>query len=465
MRFTIAKKTPRIKVLSGLGMEVTKVDDEGAIVAMSNPVYGKYRGQAVSNVLVNAESITQLASQIAGYEAVRKRQRPDLLARKVESKKIFQAKEKVLAEYTDRLGQRSQSKRYKETYAELNRWQYKEEFEENPEKLRDDILYKIAENFGEVTEQDNLLEYALATNAIDREHLEVEIAQTQKMITYYGEPEKYRLDLGFANTEKLRWEQKLKTLETNLKSNALLKEQLQQAQIELKKIHRQEIRDGYNLIPKAAAIAAQLGDDSGNTAISLAIAYRDEILTIQNPLDIFEIFIKRQEQKREKFRPYIDSMIALFGYDMSSANPSRSREELSGVRDSLYRVEICGQVYDSVGSIYTGIQHLFPDVQDPLAHKTQVDATRSLVQMTQGAFPSMQQMMNFLALLCPRCKTDLDIAIYTLNQTIELVRDLPEKFFKDDQSQGQFLKTAQKKLDDYILQEEELAGLAYLEGK
>ncbi|MDE6576323.1 MAG: hypothetical protein K2L24_02905 [Opitutales bacterium] len=446
-------------------MEVTKIGEEGHTVTMGPPVHGKYRGQAVSNILVNTESITQLASQIAGYEAVRQRQRPDLLARKVESKKIFRAKEKVLAEYTERLGQRSQSKRYKETYAELNRWQYKEEFEENPEKLRDDILYKVAGNFGEVTEQDNLLEYAIATNEIDREHLEGAVVQTKNMIAYYSAPEKYRLDLGFANTESLRWEKKLQTLETNLKSNTLLKEQLQQAQIELRKIHRQEIRDGYNLIPKAAAIAMQFGDDSGDTAISLAIAYRDEILTIKNPLDVFEIFIKRQEQKRERFRPYIDSMIALFGYDMSSANPSRSREELSGVRNSLYRVEICGQVYDSVGDVYAGIQHLFPEVQEPLAHKTQVDATRSLVQMTQGAFPSIQQMTNFLILLCARCKTDLDIAIYTLNQTIELVRDLPEKFFKDDQSQGQFLKTAQKKLDEYILQEEEMAGAAYLEGK
>ncbi|UPA28776.1 MAG: hypothetical protein LW808_001780 [Verrucomicrobiota bacterium] len=446
-------------------MEVTKIGGEGRTVTMGPPVYGKYRGQAVSNVLVNTESITQLASQIAGYEAVRQRQRPDLLARKVESKKIFRAKEKVLAEYTERLGQRSQSKRYKETYAEFNRWQYKEEFEENPEKLRDEILYKVAGNFGEVTEQDNLLEYAIATNEIDREHLEGAVVQTKNMIAYYNAPEKYRLDLGFANTERLRWEKKLQTLETNLKSNTLLKEQLQQAQVELRKIHRQEIRDGYNLIPKAAAIAMQFGDDSGDTAISLAIAYRDEILTIKNPLDVFEIFIKRQEQKRERFRPYIDSMIALFGYDMSSANPSRSREELSGVRDSLYRVEICGQVYDSVGDVYAGIQHLFPEVQEPLAHKTQVDATRSLVQMTQGAFPSIQQMTNFLILLCARCKTDLDIAIYTLNQTIELVRDLPEKFFKDDQSQGQFLKTAQKKLDEYILQEEEMAGAAYLEGK
>ena len=49
----------------------------------------------------------------------------------------------------------------------FNRWKYNEEFEENPEKLPADILYKVSGNFGEVTEQDNLLEYTITTNEIE----------------------------------------------------------------------------------------------------------------------------------------------------------------------------------------------------------------------------------------------------------------------------------------------------------
>ncbi|MDR1366765.1 MAG: hypothetical protein LBJ13_02550 [Puniceicoccales bacterium] len=94
--------------------------------------------------------------------------------------------------------------------------------------------------------------------------------------------------------------------------------------------------------------------------------------------------------------------------------------------------------------------------------KEQLTATRELVKLTQDAFTSSQQLMNLLDLFYPKATATLEIAIYTLNQTIELIRNLPEKFFKDDQSQAQFLVTAQKKLDELILQEEEFAGEAFL---
>jgi hypothetical protein len=44
---------------------------------------------------------------------------------------------------------------------------------------------------------------------------------------------------------------------------------------------------------------------------------------------------------------------------MASANPSRSREELHNVRDGLFRIEICGQIYDNVGTLGRNIRRMF----------------------------------------------------------------------------------------------------------
>jgi hypothetical protein len=52
-------------------------------------------------------------------------------------------------------------------------------------------------------------------------------------------------------------------------------------------------------------------------------------------------------------------MIALFGIDIASSNPSRSQEELRNVRDGLFRIEICGQIYDSVGVLGREVRRMF----------------------------------------------------------------------------------------------------------
>jgi hypothetical protein len=280
------------------------------------------------------------------------------------SKSVFKEKEKILSFYTERLGQTSQARQYKEVYADLSRQQYKQEYHEaeNQDAFRDALLYKVAENFGEVTEQDNVLEYGITINKIERETMEIEVVQVRKMIEFFSEPQKHFINIGFANTERMKWTEKLMTLEAHLQTNARLGEQLIRARELLQKTHKQEIRDGYNLIPKAAAVLNQRygGGETSSRAISLAITYRDEILGMTSPLDVFETFIRRQEKKRESFRPYIDDMIALFGIDMSSSNPSRSKEELFGVRNGLFRLEICGQIYDNVGELGREVRRMFP---------------------------------------------------------------------------------------------------------
>ncbi|MDR0418429.1 MAG: hypothetical protein LBH08_03285 [Puniceicoccales bacterium] len=328
---------------------------------------GTYRGQPVTIIQDLAPSAIQLASNVAGFEATKQKSRNSILNRTIVTKKIFKEKENILATYTERLGQQKQSKRYKETYGELNRMQYKLEYEreENQDELRNMLLYKVSEVFGEVTEQDNVLEYAIAMNDIERINFETEIGQVKKMIALFSEPEKNFINIGFANTERMNWIDKLTSLEKNLHTHNLLKKQLLRAQELLRKTHKREIYDGYNLIPKAAAILNQQYGDDGNApnAISLAVSYRDEVLNMKNSLDIFEVFILRQEKKREDFRTYLDSMIALFGIDMASTNPSRSKEELRSVRDGLFHIEICGQIYDSVGVLGHDIRRIFEDTK------------------------------------------------------------------------------------------------------
>jgi hypothetical protein len=99
---------------------------------------------------------------------------------------------------------------------------------------------------------------------------------------------------------------------------------------------------------------------------------------------------------------------------------------------------------------------------EEMSDKEQLAATRELVKLAQGAFVSNQQITHLVDIFCPGGANDLEVAIFTLHQIIELVRSLPEKFFRDDQSQGQFLAAMQAKLDAFILQEEEAAAATFL---
>jgi hypothetical protein len=55
----------------------------------------------------------------------------------------------------------------------------------------------------------------------------------------------------------------------------------------------------------------------------------------------------------------------------------------------------------------------------------------------------------------PTPEGDLEGTIYSMNRVMELVRKFPMKFFTDPQSRNQLLDTAQHKLDELILLEEE----------
>jgi hypothetical protein len=154
------------------------------------------------------------------------------------------------------------------------------------------------------------------------------------------------------------------------------------------------------LIPKAATVSSQQTGDNraAQNVINLAVAYYDEVLVMMNPLDVFETFIHRQEKKRESFRLYIDSMIALFGIDMTSSNPLRLQEELRNARDGLFRIGSCGQICDRIGTMCGKVRRIFFETMKEVRDPGKLDATRELVKLSQRVFVSSQHVTNVLDL-------------------------------------------------------------------
>jgi hypothetical protein len=88
--------------------------------------------------------------------------------------------------------------------------------------------------------------------------------------------------------------------------------------------------------------------------------------------------------------------------------------------------------------------------------------TKAFVHMTQSSFVSGKQFINFLDKLHPGIKKDLSLMIFAQHQIVEMSRLLPEKFYPSAKIREQFIEAAQKKLDELILKEEELAAEAQL---
>ena len=88
--------------------------------------------------------------------------------------------------------------------------------------------------------------------------------------------------------------------------------------------------------------------------------------------------------------------------------------------------------------------------------------TKAFVHMTQSSFVSGKQFVNFLNQIHPGIKKDLALMIFAQHQVVEMSRLLPEKFYPSEKIREQFIEAAQKKLDELILKEEELAAEAQM---
>ena len=339
---------------------VSKVELENSDL-LSTIVGGTFRGEKVLKVPTPYASAVTAAAYNSGVIAAHQRDTKSILERKIESKEIFQKKEKILYTYLEKLGQFQNRTAYMETFSDLDRRKYQDNFQPpiQEDLLVHSVIEIVAQNFPEVTEQDNVLFYSIDINRVEQENLSIQIEQTKAMIQFWEEPQKNGVSQSLANTELIKYQGKLQALEIASERNKILLEVLIAAEKKLKHDHFTQIRDGYNIIPKAISTFGQDPSQTSASAIRLAMSYRDEILQMTNPLELFEIFIKRYEDQSVSFKNYILSMMALLGTDISSVNPSRSPTQLQSVRDGLFFLEICGQIYDNIGQLESNLQLYF----------------------------------------------------------------------------------------------------------
>ena len=337
--------------------EVQKVGAEVIDFDKIFPARGTIKGLGISQAINPFPSLIHTAATQSGIEELHRQITPAISDRPIETKEVFQKKQKTLHNYLEKLKQYKKRDRYLECMADFDRRKYQDEFaQKSDEELIEEFFKLMEEKFDEPTERDNVLFYVIDMIKIEQSNINQQISQLKKMINYWQHPHENSIPLAKANTELVKYQGKVLALEDTIKFNEKLQKVLIKTEDKLKHTFFTEIRDGYNVIPKAMEmLAIQNHNTDDIDGVSLAVAYRDEVLKMQNPLDLFETFISKYVDESVTFKGYIESMISLLGVDMSSTNPSRSEAELQSVRNGLYFMEICGQVYDQVGQLMVDI--------------------------------------------------------------------------------------------------------------
>jgi hypothetical protein len=419
---------------------------------------GLYQGRAVT-IHPNTSSPIFTAKNFTDF-VIPQIHRP-LRQRNFESYRKIKNKEKLLSAASQRLGNTQDTAKYKAFGSQLQRMQQQARDQGslgehagrqptlNGEPLSILILQQTSKAFDEVTEQDNGLQYALEAEILEYESQGQEYQQLEKSLLKLNN----RTD-PTATQRRSELSERQKAIKVNMLASSLFQKEIKDAIDKLHKDHGQEIKDGYNLIPKAAELLkTQKGYNA--EAIALATAYREEALKMKNPYDVLENFLKNGENKKKSFQDYIAMMIELLGEDIQSVNPSRSIEELLAVREGLFRMEITGQIHDDMGNLEQLIRRSFrPGTKAAFKLEEQLAATKEFIQSTHSSAISETQIDH----LCDLFSIDLsqiDQAIYFLHHTLEAVRKLPMKYFPDPQMRIQLVESVQSQLDAKILQEEE----------
>jgi hypothetical protein len=421
-------------------------------------VSGVYRGHAVT---VHSDSPSPIASAKGLMDFVASQIRRPLHQQHFEGYHKLKKKEKLLQEAFQRLGATQDTAKYKAFGSQLQRLQQQARdqgsFEEqsgrqptlNGKPLATLILQRASKEFGEVTERDNVLQYALEAEKLEYESQGLEYQQLEKSLLKLDG----RKDPSAAQRRGELSEHQ-KALKSSMLASSLFQKEIGTAIDKLRKAHGQEIKDGYNLIPKAAELLrAQKGSEA--EAVALATAYRQEALKMKNPYDVLEHFFQEGEHKGKRFQDYVAMMIELLGEDIQSANPSRSTEELLAVREGLFRMEITGQIHDDMGALEQLIRKSFrPEAEEAFKLEEQLAATREFVKSTHSnSIPRTQ--MQHLGDLFSVDTSQVQQEIYFLHHTLDAVRRLPMKYFSDPQVRIQLIDSVQAQLDAKILQEEE----------
>jgi len=438
---------------------------EGRAVAAGGSVGagGVYRGHAVT---VHADSPSPIAAARDFTDFVAAQIRRPFQPRSFESFHKIRSREKLLQNASRRLGGTQDTARYKSFGSQLQRLQQQARDQGslgehagrqptlNGEPLSTLILQRVSREFGEVTEQDNALQYASEAETLEYESQGQEYQQLEKSLLKLNQ----RTDPA-AIQRRGELSERQKSLRAGMLASSLFQKEIGTAIDKLRKAHGQEIKDGYNLIPKAAELLrGQKGSDA--EAVALANAYREEALKMKNPYDVLEHFLQKEENRKKSFKDYVALMIELLGEDIQSANPSRSTEELLAVREGLFRMEITGQIHDDMAHLEQRIRQSFrPGAAEAFSPEEQLAATREFIKSTHSNAFSETQIQH----LCDLFSVDTSQVyqeIYSLQHLLDTVRRLPMKYFSDPQARIQLVESVQSQLDAKILQEEEETELA-----
>ncbi|MDR0742498.1 MAG: hypothetical protein LBE98_03470 [Puniceicoccales bacterium] len=268
-------------------------------------VQGGYEGQEV-DLHPKSKSMLELAYAMDDCPTDAVLVRDKLSDRDVKDKKKAMEKRKILTVRINKLDQNRDPRAYEECERRFHRLKQQvmlqnPQFEEgeNGGQLTYDgesfsayILRNISMDFPEVTEQDNVLEYLLQIEDFEASANGEEILQCEKMVR--------RLE-GQSNAQDAKSQQRVEefsrkahSLQEQVQFSAFVRRSLGEALQDLRKIHGQEIKDGYNLIPKAASLLGGAFVVGGKqlSSVDVAVLYRDSILGCENFLEVFSVITK-----------------------------------------------------------------------------------------------------------------------------------------------------------------------------
>jgi hypothetical protein len=205
-----------------------------------------------------------------------------------------------------------------------------------------------------VTEQHNLLSYALANIEVDIATYDAQEQNAESLMGRLAAKDDSKSKAKMERTGKL-----LTAIRADLKAAKSLQSQLVRVLSSMRQRDGRRIDDGYNLAPKAHFVIANMrtgGTDGGVSALELAGNYRDEVLNFKNPSQFFDNFMLRHGTVG--FKKYITLILQLLGDDIKSANPSRGTAQLRAIRDGLFFAEMSNQIFESVRDLEHRLDHL-----------------------------------------------------------------------------------------------------------
>jgi hypothetical protein len=278
---------------------------------------------------------------------------PPIHKRDVRSNKKVSQKRELLRKFVENLGKRTNDQQYKDCEDKIARLmnrvitQMRERgargdgseratFDDKP--LAELLLEEAALSFSEVTEQHNMLNYLSSINDFETGHAEVELATAEKMLKRLDN----RTD-GKGIELRKDYSKRIEDLSSKIEFSGAIKSELEVARQTLQNAHGQEIKDGYNVIPKVAGVVSPMVEAGTErvSVISVADAYRS-MLSAGDCVTVLDICCETFGVGEIEAGCKI--MMAVSGLDIDSVNPSRDMHVLIAVRDALYWVEVSVQL-------------------------------------------------------------------------------------------------------------------------